>query len=251
MLPSLPPPSPRRDRRIAALQHGAFERARRQPADGYALARSGAYLQKVRETGDAAFYARAAGAPSRRRSSAIRATRRRSPARGARRSRGTTSRRPARRRSGAPASAPEVVRPYGVIVDALVELGRYGAGRARAAADGRPQARTSPPTRASPTSASCTATSTARATRMRAAVAAAATRPRTSPTCRRCSATSSSCAGAWACAARVSREALARFPGYVAAEAGARARGGRARRPARRDPPLARVSSRGCRCPST
>ena len=36
-------------------------------------------------------------------------------------------RRPALRRAGAPRSRPELVEPYGVLVDAQVELGRYGA----------------------------------------------------------------------------------------------------------------------------
>jgi len=55
------------------------------------------------------------------------------------------------------ALAPEVNKPFGVLVDALVELGRYRqAGRTlQAMIDRKP---TSTPTRASPTSASCTAT---------------------------------------------------------------------------------------------
>src|SRR4051812_35385339 len=59
VLPSLPPPSATTDQRIAALQQTV--RAQPQVADGYTLL-AGAYAQKVRETGDASFYNRADGA---------------------------------------------------------------------------------------------------------------------------------------------------------------------------------------------
>src|SRR5690349_25164560 len=59
MLPSLPSPSASTDQRIAAFQQTV--RAQPRVPDGYTLL-AGAYAQKVRETGDASFYNRAAGA---------------------------------------------------------------------------------------------------------------------------------------------------------------------------------------------
>ena len=94
-----------------------------------------------------------AAAPARRRRAdrARRAARRatRLPRRAARRA----ARRGRRRRRH---------KPHGVLVDALVELGRYGAGRPRRCRRWSTPSRTSTPTRACRTCASCTATSTGR-----------------------------------------------------------------------------------------
>ena len=86
-----------------------------------------AYLQRVRETGDAGFYTRADGVLRARAGAAIPATSARSP------SAGSAGARPPRLPRAACATArrcagsrPELVKPYGVLVDALVELGRYG-----------------------------------------------------------------------------------------------------------------------------
>jgi tetratricopeptide (TPR) repeat protein len=115
------------DRRIRIFQ--ATVRADPRRADGYVML-AGAYQQKVRETGDAAYYAKAdallrralelapgdAGALTER--AALEASRHdfRASLRDAR----------AARRA-----APEVTKPFGVLVDSLVELGRYrAAGRA-------------------------------------------------------------------------------------------------------------------------
>ena len=121
-------------------------------------------------------------------------------------------------RPGAPIPPPTCSFP--VIVDALVELGRYDeAGRElQAFVDRKPAW---PPTRGPPTSASCTATWPA--PRRRCAWPSAPGRPpaaRTSRTCRRCSATSSSTAGGSAAAGRAYRTALRSFPSYAAAQAG-------------------------------
>src|SRR6476620_11717184 len=127
MLPSLPSPSATTDQRIAALQQTV--RLEPQVADGYTLL-AGAYAQKVRETGDASFYNRAAGALRTALSldphNAAAITQRgalelsRHDFRGGLRD-ALTARR----------LAPLVDKPFGVLVDALVELGRYGqAGRA-------------------------------------------------------------------------------------------------------------------------
>jgi tetratricopeptide (TPR) repeat protein len=126
-LPSLPPPSASTDERIAALQRTV--RAQPQAAAGYTLL-AGAYAQKVRETGDASFYNRAEGAL--RRALAI------DPSdAGALTQRGALQLSRHDFRGGlrdallARRIAPQVDKPFGVLVDALVELGRYGAaGRA-------------------------------------------------------------------------------------------------------------------------
>jgi tetratricopeptide (TPR) repeat protein len=97
-------------------------------AERYA-ALGNAYLQQVRETGDASFYSRA--------ETAYRQGLRRNPRdAGALTGLGALAlarhdfRGALRYGRQARAEAPEVVRPYGVVVDALVELGRYGeAGR--------------------------------------------------------------------------------------------------------------------------
>src|SRR4051812_5432131 len=120
-LPSLPPPSASTDQRIAALQRTV--RARPRSADGYTLL-AGAYAQKVRETGDASFYNRAAGAL--RQALVI------DP-----RDVGALTQRGALELSRHDFSSglrdaqlarrlePQVDKPFGVLVDALVELGRY------------------------------------------------------------------------------------------------------------------------------
>jgi tetratricopeptide (TPR) repeat protein len=126
-LPSLPPPSATTDERIAALQQTV--RAQPRVADGYTLL-AGAYAQKVRETGDASFYNRAAGVL--RRALSL------DPAdAGAITQRGALELSRHDFRGGlrdallARRIAPQVDKPFGVLVDALVELGRYPeAGRA-------------------------------------------------------------------------------------------------------------------------
>ena len=103
-----------------------------------------------------------------------------------------------------------------VVVDALVELGRYGDAAARRCRRWSTPSRTSPPTRACRTSASCTATSTAPSTRCGARSPPAAPCRRTSPTSRACSATSSSRAGTTARHGARTRPALARRAGLRA-----------------------------------
>ena len=120
-LPPAPTPNASTDQRIGALQ--ATVKAAPRRADGWTLL-AGAYLQKVRETGDAGFYARAQGAVDRALSlrpddagaltqrSALELSRHdfRAGLRDALRAR---------------ALAPAVIAPFGTVVDALVELGRY------------------------------------------------------------------------------------------------------------------------------
>jgi tetratricopeptide (TPR) repeat protein len=126
-LPAAPRPSDSTDVRIAKLQ--ATVRAAPLRADGWTLL-AGGYLQKVRETGDAGFYVRAQGAVDR-----ALALRPGDPAALTQRSALELSRHnfraglaDARR---ARAAAPMVDQPFGTLVDALVELGRYPqAGRA-------------------------------------------------------------------------------------------------------------------------
>ncbi|MEA2398591.1 MAG: hypothetical protein QOK25_2147 [Thermoleophilaceae bacterium] len=110
------------DARIASLQ----AEIRNQPGDtgSYALL-ADAYLQKVRETGDAGFYTRAGGI--------LAVARRRDPASSpVATGLGTLALARHDFRGGlrygleAHRLAPAVVRPLGVIVDAQVELGRYG-----------------------------------------------------------------------------------------------------------------------------
>src|SRR4051795_27713 len=121
-LPSLPSPSATTDQRIAALQQTV--RAQPQVADGYTLL-AGAYAQKVRETGDASFYNRADGAL--RQALALDP---RDPAaltqRGALELSRHDFRAGLRDALAARRIAPQVGKPFGVLVDALVELGRYG-----------------------------------------------------------------------------------------------------------------------------
>jgi tetratricopeptide (TPR) repeat protein len=135
-LPAGPRPGDSTDVRIAKLQ--ATVRVAPGRADGYTLL-AGAYLQKVRETGDAGFYARAGAAVDR----ALRLAPG-DPAALTERGALALSRHDVRdglvdaRR--ALAAAPAVNKPYGVLVDALVELGRYDeAGRElQAMVDRRP-----------------------------------------------------------------------------------------------------------------
>jgi tetratricopeptide (TPR) repeat protein len=120
-LPAGPRPGDSTDARIDKLQ--ATVRAAPKRADGYTLL-AGAYLQKVRETGDAGFYARAGLAVDRALSLAEgdpAALTQRSALKLARHdfAGGLSDARRAR------AQAPAVNKPFGVLVDALVELGRY------------------------------------------------------------------------------------------------------------------------------
>ncbi len=126
-LPSQPRPGASTDERIAAYQ--AIVKARPRTAAGYSLL-AGAYTQKVRETGDAGFYTRAQGIIERGLS--LRPT---DPGLLTERGALALSRHDFRAglRDGraVTASDPTLRRPYGVLVDALVELGRYEeAGRA-------------------------------------------------------------------------------------------------------------------------
>jgi tetratricopeptide (TPR) repeat protein len=120
-LPPAPTPGASTDKRIDALQ--ATVRAAPRRADGWTLL-AGAYLQKVRETGDAGFYARAEGAVGR-------ALRLRPDDAGALTQRSALELSRHDFKAGlrdalrARALAPTVVAPFGAVVDALVELGRY------------------------------------------------------------------------------------------------------------------------------
>src|SRR3954447_21954334 len=125
--PQLPPASARTDQRIAALQ--GIVRARPRESDGYVLL-AGAYAQKVRETGDAQLYAKATGLLQN-------ALRLRPDDPAALTQRGVLALARHDFRAGlrdaleARRLAPDVDKPFGVLVDALIELGRYReAGRA-------------------------------------------------------------------------------------------------------------------------
>jgi tetratricopeptide (TPR) repeat protein len=120
-LPPAPTPGASTDERIDALQ--ATVRAAPRRADGWTLL-AGAYLQKVRETGDAGFYARAEGAVDRAltlRPDDAGALTQRSALELSRHDFAAGLRDALRARQLAPA----VVAPFGAVVDALVELGRY------------------------------------------------------------------------------------------------------------------------------
>jgi tetratricopeptide (TPR) repeat protein len=121
--PDAPRPGATTDQRIAILQ--ATVRAQPTRADGYTLL-AGAYRQKVRETGDATFYAKADRLTAR----ALRLAPR-DPAALTERAALEASRhdfRGALRDAlAARRAAPAVDKPFGVLVDALVELGRYRA----------------------------------------------------------------------------------------------------------------------------
>ncbi|MEA2430091.1 MAG: hypothetical protein QOI19_564 [Thermoleophilaceae bacterium] len=111
------------DQQIASLQAAA--RANPRDADQYVLL-ADAYLQKVRETGDAGYYARADGV--------LKIARRIDPRNPALYTGlGTLAlarhdfRAALRFGERAHALAPDVVRPLGVIADAQIELGRYAA----------------------------------------------------------------------------------------------------------------------------
>jgi tetratricopeptide (TPR) repeat protein len=120
-LPPAPRPSDSTDVRIGKLQ--ATVRAAPLRADGYTLL-AGAYLQKVRETGDAGYYQRAGVA-------ADRALRLAPSDPGALTERSGVALARHDFRAGladarrARALAPAINKPFGVLVDALVELGRY------------------------------------------------------------------------------------------------------------------------------
>src|SRR3954447_22027745 len=122
-LPKLPPPSASTDQRITALQK--IVRAEPRSVEGYTFL-AGAYAQKVRETGDASFYNRA--------EAVLRRALQIDPAdAGALTQRGALELSRHDFRDGlrdaqlARRLAPQVDAPFGVLVDALVELGRYGA----------------------------------------------------------------------------------------------------------------------------
>ncbi|MDX6665972.1 MAG: hypothetical protein QOG68_2178 [Solirubrobacteraceae bacterium] len=116
-------PSASTDERIAIYQQAV----RDNPADnGSPVLLAAAYLQKVRETGDASLYAKADGL--------LAGVLHRAPADvGALTERGALElsrhdfRAGLRDALAARRLAPDVVKPYGVLVDALVELGRYRA----------------------------------------------------------------------------------------------------------------------------
>jgi tetratricopeptide (TPR) repeat protein len=109
------------DTRIRSFQ--ALVRSHLRDSRGYAFL-GDAYLQKVRETGDASYYTRAGGVYR----TALRLNPRDA---GATTGMGTLALARHDFRAGlrygirARRLAPEVVKPYGVVVDALVELGRY------------------------------------------------------------------------------------------------------------------------------
>jgi cytochrome c-type biogenesis protein CcmH/NrfG len=109
------------DEQVAALQ--AAVRSHPQDADEYVLL-ADAYMQKVRETGDAAYYTRAEGVLARARRLAPRNS-------AVYTGLGTLALARHDFRAGlaygrrAQALAPDLVRPLGVVVDAQVELGRY------------------------------------------------------------------------------------------------------------------------------
>ena len=125
--PDAPRPDASTDERIAVLQ--ATVRAQPNRADGYTLL-AGAYRQKVRETGDATYYTKADGLIARALELAPG-----DPAALTERAALEASRHDFRASLAdalaARRAAPEVDKPFGVLVDALVELGRYrAAGRA-------------------------------------------------------------------------------------------------------------------------
>jgi tetratricopeptide (TPR) repeat protein len=134
--PDAPGPSATTDERIAILQ--ATVRAQPRRADGYTLL-AGAYRQKVRETGDASYYAKAGGLVAR----ALRLAPG-DPAALTERAALEASRHDfsgaLRDALAARRAAPEVDKPFGVLVDALVELGRYraAAGALQEMVDRRP-----------------------------------------------------------------------------------------------------------------
>jgi tetratricopeptide (TPR) repeat protein len=121
--PDAPSPGATTDQRIRILQ--ATVRADPRRADGYVLL-AGAYEQKVRETGDAAFHAKAASALHRALALAPG-----DPAALTQRAALEASRHDFRAglrdALAAHRAAPDVAKPYGVLVDSLIELGRYGA----------------------------------------------------------------------------------------------------------------------------
>jgi tetratricopeptide (TPR) repeat protein len=121
--PDAPAPGATTDQRIAILQ--ATVRAQPRRADGYTLL-AAAYRQKVRETGDATYYTKADGLIARALALAPG-----DPAALTERAALEASRhdfRAALRDTlAARRAAPRVDQPFGVLVDALVELGRYRA----------------------------------------------------------------------------------------------------------------------------
>jgi tetratricopeptide (TPR) repeat protein len=120
--PDAPRPGASTDERIRALQ--AAVRAHPRSAGGYVLL-AGAYRQKVRETGDGAYYAKAGGLLHRALALAPGDA-------GALTERAALElsrhdfRAGLRDALAARRAAPDVAKPFGALVDALVELGRYG-----------------------------------------------------------------------------------------------------------------------------
>ncbi len=139
-------------------------RGARRPGSAAAYAALGdTYLQRARETGDPSFYTRADRLLRGR--AAARPARARRRARGRRRSPGsatTSASSCGSAREARALAAAAWPSPLTVIADAQVELGRYGAAAARRSSAWWTRSPGSPPTRASPTSASCTATRRAR-----------------------------------------------------------------------------------------
>ncbi len=244
-------PSPRPTHRPTSASPQLQATVRAGPGDADAYARLGAaYLQKVRETGDAGYYTRAAAALD----AALRAR----PARPRRADRAgalALARHDFRARAAlgrsAPGAAPEARPP--------VRRDRRRAGRARPLRRGRAHAAARWST-CKPDLASYARVSyfrelhgdlAGRDRAMRLAVSAGGAAPRTSPTSRRCSATSSSRAGGCGAARDAYRAGARPLPRLRAGAGRARPRR-RGPRPTRRgDPPPIGPSSRGCRCPST
>ena len=208
--------------------------------------------RRSRETGDAVLLRRAAGRARRRRCGATRATPARSPGTGPLALARHDFAAACATASAPTRAAPEVVQP--------LRRDRRRAGRARPLRRRRrarcsrwsTSSRTSPPTRASRTSASCTATCDGAREAMRLAVSAGGDAPENArlradaarqPRARR--------AAGLGRGRDAYRHALARFPGYVPAEAGLARVDAAAGTSAPRSRALPRASSRGCRCPST
>ena len=216
--PCRPRRRPTRPRTSASASLQATVRAAPKRADGWTLL-AGAYLQKVRETGDAGFYARAQGAVDARSHAAPRRPRRADPAQRARalapRLRGRAARRAARPHPGARGGP--AVRRRGRRPRRARALPAGPSGRCRTWSIASP---TSPPTRACPTSASCTAISTAPLAAMRAAVSAGGAVPEQDAYVRALLGGLELQKGRIGAAVRQYREALQAVPGYPAAEAG-------------------------------
>ena len=209
-----------------------------------------AYLQKARETADPA----STRAPSRRcatRSRATRATPARSTAMGSLANARHDFRAGLRFGERARAAAPGVVKPYGVIVDAQVELGRYDAAERtlQRMVDLKPNldsyARVSYFRELHGDLAGAVAGDAAGRLggRRRAEnLAYVQTLLGNLELARGRDSRGASAPTAWR---------SSRYPGYAPAQAGLARVDAEPRRPGRRDPPLPRGGRRGCRCRST